>query len=552
MVSRTYRGIVSVLAIVAVLVLLIHLGREAVTRAASPEPVPVELTVDPRVTGVTVPRSFLGASTEYWALPGFEGHLALAERALSLLRVSGEGPLVLRIGGASADEVRWDPFSTAVPRWLFALTPRWVRDAGTLVHDLGARLILDLNIFTNSPSGAEQWARVVQTRLPTGSIAGFEVGNEPDIYQRQQWPEATGALASILPGEITPRSYTHEFLAYARALSRVAPGVPILGPALANPHPDADWIASLIAGARRKLGAVSAHLYPLSACLPPSSPYYPTIPRVLGENASAALAYQVRAGVELARRAGVPFRLTELNSVTCGGRPGVSNTFATALWAPDALFELLRAGVGSADIHIRLRTINAAFVIHGDRLEARPLLYGLALFARTLGPRARLVPLQLHGPQGLNLKAWAVRLAGGWLHVLIIDKDAHPALVDLRLPGTGPATIERLLAPSVNARCGVTLDGQSLVADGRWRGRRATETIAAHADAYTLTIPAYSAAMVSVRIPPRLASPVRSPVVRALHGLRGRQRHRIGAAAANKNDIALRTRRESSRRMSPF
>jgi hypothetical protein len=38
----------------------------------------------------------------------------------------------------------------------------------------------------------------------------------------------------------------------------------------------------------------------------------------------------------LAHRAGFPFRLTEQNSVTCGGLAGVSNTFATALWAPAA------------------------------------------------------------------------------------------------------------------------------------------------------------------------------------------------------------------------
>jgi hypothetical protein len=33
-----------------------------------------------------------------------------------------------------------------------------------------------------------------------------------------------------------------------------------------------------------------------------------------------------------------------INSVTCGGVRGVSNTLVTALWAPDALFELRRRG----------------------------------------------------------------------------------------------------------------------------------------------------------------------------------------------------------------
>jgi hypothetical protein len=31
----------------------------------------------------------------------------------------------------------------------------------------------------------------------------------------------------------------------------------------------------------------------------------------------------------------------------------VSDTFATALWAPDALFELLRAGIDGVNVHVR-------------------------------------------------------------------------------------------------------------------------------------------------------------------------------------------------------
>ena len=85
-----------------------------------------------------------------------------------------------------------------------------------------------------------------------------------------------------------------------------------------------------------------------------------------------------------AHRAGLPFRLTEVNSVTCGGVPGVSDTFATALWAPDTLFELLRAGVDGVNVHVRTDAINAAFAFKRSGLVARPLLYGL----RDVPPRA--------------------------------------------------------------------------------------------------------------------------------------------------------------------
>ena len=104
--------------------------------------------------------------------------------------------------------------------------------------------------------------------------------------------------------------------------------------------------------------------------------------------------------------------MTELNSVTCGGRAGVSDAFDTALWAPDALFELMRAGVDGVNVHVRARAINAAFSIDSDGLEAKPLMYGLMTFARMLGPGAQLVPLQLSASRSLHLKAWGVRISG--------------------------------------------------------------------------------------------------------------------------------------------
>ncbi len=175
--------------------------------------------------------------------------------------------------------------------------------------------------------------------------------------------------------------------------------------------------------------------------------------------------------VHVAHRARLPLRLTEMNSVTCDGRPGVSDSFATALWAPDALFELLRAGVDGVNVHLHADAINAAFLLRGNGLRARPLLYGLIMFARTLGPGAQLVPLRLNAPRAPHLKAWAVRTRTE-LRVLLIDKGRRSTSVLLRIPGTASASVERLSAPSERSPTGVTLAGQQLGADARWHGPR--------------------------------------------------------------------------------
>lgn len=436
-------------------------------------------------------------------MPLFERHMPAFRRALSLIHVPGEGPFVLRVGGDSADETFWAPRAHTSPRWRFNVNQSWLQRTAELVRSGTVRLILDLNLVTGSPSGAAAWARAAESALPAGSIAAFEVGNEPDIYSRSYWQASisrTGLHASFLPRYLSKRIYTQDFASYARALAPVAPGVPLIGPALANPAIHLNWISSLLAAAQPGLGIVSAHRYPFSACVPRGSANYATIARILSERASAGVAQKLRPAIELAHSAGRPFRLTELNSVTCGGRRGVSNTFATALWAPDALFELAHVGVDGVNVHVRPHKINAAFTVGSYGLGARPLLYGLILFTRTLGPGAQLVPLQLHAAPASHLKAWAVRVPGGVLHVLLIDKGSRAARVELRLPARGTATVERLLAPAASSESGVTFARQQLGTDGRWHGRRSIQVIRPAAHGYRLTIPAASAALVKVRV----------------------------------------------------
>jgi len=438
-------------------------------------------------SGMRVPRSFLGISTEYWALPLFERHSALLERVLSLVSVPGDGPLVLRVGGDSADSTFWDPSARRLPRWAFGLTRAWLAHTASLLRQTGARLILDLNLITNTPSSAAGVAAAARRALPRGSMLAFEIGNEPDLYSPAYWQETIargGSRRLALPREISPDSYVQDYGAYARVLARVAPSTELAGPVTAYPGLDLAWISRLVAGPDPRLGFVSAHLYPYSACAARGSRDYPTIARLLSEDATAGLANLIGPAVGVAQRARRPLRLTELNSVTCGGVRGVSNSFATALWAPDALFELLDARVSGVNVHVRENAINGAFAFRNRSVVARPLLYGLIMFARTLGPRAQVVNAQVSAARSLHLKVWAVRTAGGQLHVLLIDKGEHSANVRLELPAGGTATVQRLLAPSVGSTSGVTLNGQCLDQSGR----------------YWLSVAGSSAALMTVRL----------------------------------------------------
>ena len=126
-------------------VLLALTDHDAVTRAATRDARAaadagrnrtVVATLVP-ASGLPIPRSFLGLSTEYWSLPAYEGQMAAFERVLSMLHAPGEGPLLIRVGGNSADHTFWEPNVRSMPRWMFQLTPTWLQAARQLVATPG-------------------------------------------------------------------------------------------------------------------------------------------------------------------------------------------------------------------------------------------------------------------------------------------------------------------------------------------------------------------------------------------------------------------------------
>ncbi len=381
---------------------------------------------------------------------------------------------------------------------MFVVTPAWVREGARLVRAAHLRVIVDLNLVTGTALEAGQWARQTLAGLPRHSVAGFEIGNEPDVYDRTFWLDHIGeATARLLPAAITADSYVRDYRRYASSLARPAPHVPLLAPAIALPHTNRYWIRNLLATAPADLGTVTVHDYPFTACAVPSDAKYPTVMRLLGSRATAGMAAAVRPAVALAAAYDRRVRLTEFNSVTCGGVNGVSDSFATALWAPDALLSLARAGVAAADLHVRAFSINSPFRFHRGRVSVRPLYYGLVLFTRLLGHDARLLRVRVSHARHARLAAWAVSSGSHALRVLLIDKTARPLRVAVRLPADGTARVQRLLAPSPGAENRVTLAGQRLDGDARWVGRRTVSLVAARRGVYSVVVGGFTAALLS-------------------------------------------------------
>src|SRR5262249_51236784 len=152
-----------------------------------------------------------------------------------------------------------------------------------------------------------------------------------------------------------------------------------------------------------------------------------------------------------------------INSVSCGGVNGVSNTFAAALWALDTLFHLAADDVDGVNFHTRSFAQNRLFALHRQHgqwtASVSPEYYGIELFARATPPGARLLPTA-----GCDeIRCWATLGRKGRLRIVLINDSLElPRSVLVRVhDSAGPAVVERLEAPSAYATGGVTLAGQS-------------------------------------------------------------------------------------------
>jgi hypothetical protein len=153
--------------------------------------VPATVTVSTTGRLVPVPQSFLGFSTEYWALPIDTQYSTLFQRILSDVTVPGQ-VLVLRIGGDSADQTFWEPSVSSYPIWAYGLTPAWMQQTAALVAADDLHVILDVNHISGTPQLAAALVSEAEQAFPPGSITGIEIGNEPDAYTQQGWQAFVG------------------------------------------------------------------------------------------------------------------------------------------------------------------------------------------------------------------------------------------------------------------------------------------------------------------------------------------------------------------------
>jgi hypothetical protein len=415
-------------------------------------------------TGQPMPPGFIGFSFEYRAVHVYTGRDPRAVNPVLVALVRGVAPNqapVLRIGGDSTD-VTWWPMRGVIPPAgvTYALTKGWLRTTQALAQTLGAKLIMGVNLAANRPALAAAEARALLQGIGRQYIQALEIGNEPDLYPVFAWfRDRRGRVVFIRPRRYSLSALSHEFARWRAAM----PQAPLAGPTFSS----LTWMGGLngFLSAQRRLAVVTFHRYPLRGCTSnPTDPSFASIANLLADSSSAGLAQGVAPSVQIAHAHGLPFRLDELNSASCTGRWGTSDTFSSALWLLDTLFNMAAVGVDGVNLHTLPGAPYEPFTFQHDAAGwhafVRPSYYGALMFEQAFPPGAHLLPVS--APAG-QLKAWATRDLDGRTRVVLINKQADsPVQVQLQMPGVSTtAFAQTLSAPSLAATSGVTLAGQT-------------------------------------------------------------------------------------------
>jgi hypothetical protein len=458
-------------------------------------------------TGQPMAPGFLGMSFEYRALHQYTGRdpRAVDPALLGLLAglAPGQSP-VIRIGGDSTDGSWW-PIRGQIAQGgvYYPITKGWLRTTQALAADLNAKLILGINLAAGRPAIATAEGRALLEGIGRRYIDALEIGNEPDLYNVFPWyKDRRGHIYRARGRGYDLSDYTRQFTQWARAL----PDVPLAGPATSGPS----WMGKLgnFIGAEPRLSMVTYHRYPLRACLTdPTSPGFPSITNLLADSASSGLATAMSPFTSVTHRHNLPFRVAEMNSASCQGEKGVSDTFASALWALDTMFNFASVGVDGVNFHMLPGSNYELFTVSHNATGAwqafvHPEYYGLLMFAQAFPPGARLLQTTGVGGTGSPVKVWATQGGDGSVRVTLINKDPvaeHD--VSLSISGaTETGSVQTLQAASVSATSGVTLGGQTF-GDETSTGvlpTPATTPLTPVAGTYTVPLPAGSAALLTL------------------------------------------------------
>jgi hypothetical protein len=448
----------------------------------------VALSVSNEATGLRMPVDFVGLSYEVQQLgdPAFfsaqNSGLIRAFKALS-------SAAVLRLGGNTSEFAYWKPApdspepehpqvreAEGEPKaHYYAVTAEAVEHLAEFLRATGWTCLYGIGMGTNTSARAAEEAAFVAETLGD-RLQYFQIGNEPDLFDRHLRDPKTWSA----------KTYLEEWLTLARA---IAARVPAAKFGLPDVTSKVSWLTEISdqwpsIQSPPRVTTLTHHYYFGGPATNPEV----NIPNLLKPATMDKVQNTANIAAAAASKIDARVRMTEGNTCYRGGKPGVSDVFAAALWSADYSLLLASNNYSGVNLHGGTGKSVANSVggsLPGDALleangespeqiaahphpfytpigtfgsdyQLEPVAYGLkfagSFSGGTLLKTDFLTKLQA---AGVNATAYAAKLPGGQTSVIILNKDAAVDLeveLDFGRGVSGAARTEILHAPALDSR----------------------------------------------------------------------------------------------------
>ncbi|HSZ61973.1 MAG TPA: hypothetical protein VK828_09250 [Terriglobales bacterium] len=457
----------------------------------------VALSIPRDATGPHMPIDFVGLSYEVQQLADpsfFSAQNSGLIREFKTLSSTG----VLRLGGNTSEFAFWKPKPDSPepehpqvrevegePKaHYYAVTPEAVRNLADFLQATGWNCIYGIGMGTNTPARAAEEAVFVAETLGD-RLEYFQVGNEVDLFDRHLRDPKTWSA----------KTYLQEWLALARAIAAAVPTAKFGMPDVVG---GVSWLTE-IADLWPSIQGPSIQAPPRVTTLthhyyfggPATNPEV-NIPNLLKPATMQKVQNTANIASAAASKMGARVRMTEGNTCYRGGKPGVSDVFAAALWSADYSLLLASNNYSGVNLHGGTGKSVANSVggsLPGDALlEAKgetpeqiaahphpfytpiatfgsdyalePVAYGLKFAGSFSGGTLLKSELKTDfstklQDAGVNATTYAAKLPGGHTSVIILNKDAAADLeveLDFGRDASGVVQTETLHAPALDSR----------------------------------------------------------------------------------------------------
>ena len=381
--------------------------------AQSQSKVRVGLSFSKDATGPHMPIDFVGLSYEVQQLADptfFSGQNSGLIQEFKALSSTG----VLRLGGNTSEFAYWKPKPdspepehpqvrevTGEPKArYYAVTPEAVKNLAEFLQATGWTCVYGIGMGTNTPARAAEEAVFVAETLGD-RLQYFQIGNEADLFDRHLRDPKTWSA----------KTYLEEWLTLARAIAVRVPAAKFGMPDVAS---KVSWLTEIAdewpsIQHPPHVTTLSHHYYFGGPATNPDV----NIPNLLKPATMQKVQNTANIASTAASKMGARVRMTEGNTCYRGGKPGVSDVFAAALWSAD--YSLLLASNDYSGVNLHGGTGKSVANSVGGSLPGDSLLKRMAKLPNRL-PRIRILSIHRLGHLARTM-CWSRSRMGSSLQV---------------------------------------------------------------------------------------------------------------------------------------